>query len=159
MADTEVVFEPGRQDIVVTRVFDAPRDLVFAAYTDPELVPRWWGSQRFTTVVDEMDVRRGGSWRFITRNKEDGAEYAFRGVYHDVVAPERIVATFEFELGGPGYLQFCVDSFEEVEGGTRYRSVILFQSVEDRDGWIPTDMEKSFHESMDMLARLIEEKR
>lgn len=156
MAETEVVFEPGRQDITITRVFDAPRDIVFKAYTDPELVPRWWGSRRFTTTVDEMDVRRGGAWRFITRNNDDGNEYAFRGIYHDV-APSRIVATFEFELGGPGYLQFCVDSFEEVDGKTTYRSVVLFQSVEDRDGWIPTDMDQAIHESMDRLAEVIKE--
>jgi uncharacterized protein YndB with AHSA1/START domain len=156
MTDTEIVYEPGRQDIVITRVFDAPRDVVFKAFTDPELIPRWWGSRRFTTEVDQMDVRRGGLWRFVTRNNEDGNEYAFRGVYHDVVAPERVVGTFEFELGGPGYLQLGVDTFEETDGKTRYQSVILFQSVEDRDGWIPTDMDKGIRESMDLLDELIQ---
>lgn len=155
MAETEIIFEPGRQDIVIRRVFDAPRDVVFAAYTDPTLIPKWWGSRRFTTEVDRMKVERGGEWRFITRNNVDGNEYAFRGVYHDVVAPDRIVATFEFELGGPGYLQLTSDTFEEIDGKTRYTSVSLFQSIEDRDGWIPTDMDTGIRESMDLLDELI----
>lgn len=155
MGRTEVIFEPGRQDIVITREFDAPRDVVFEAFTDPALIPRWWGARRFETVVDRMDVRRGGQWRFITRNSEDGTEYAFRGVYHDVVAPERTVFTFEFEQGGPGYLQLVTEEFEEVDGRTRYVNVALFNSVEDRDGWIPTDMDTGIRESMEMIDKLI----
>jgi uncharacterized protein YndB with AHSA1/START domain len=152
---TEVIFEPGRQDIIIRREFDAPRDLVFQAFTDPELIPRWWGARRFTTTVDRMDVHRGGQWRFVTRNNENGSEYAFRGVYHDVVAPSGTVFTFEFERGGPGYLQFVTETFEEADGRTLYTQVCLFQSVEDRDGWIPTDMDKGIRESMDLLADLI----
>lgn len=152
---TEIVVEPGRQDIVVRRVFEAPRELVFAAYTDPALIPRWWASRRFTTEVERMEVERGGQWRFVTRRAGDDTVYAFRGVYHDIVAPERIVATFEFECGGPGHLQLTTETFEEVAGGTRYTSVALFQSVEDRDGWIPTDMDKGIRESMDLFAALL----
>jgi uncharacterized protein YndB with AHSA1/START domain len=155
MNDTEVVFEPGRQDIVVTRVFDVPREVVFQAVTDPALIPRWWGARRFVTEVDHMDVRRGGQWRFVTRNAETGSEYAFRGVYHDVTAPERIVGTFEFEQGGPGHLQLTVETFEDLGGRTRYVSVALFRSVEDRDQWIPTDLDKGVRESMDLLDELV----
>ncbi|MEU6646027.1 SRPBCC family protein [Saccharomonospora sp. NPDC046836] len=152
---TEVIFEPGRQDIIIKREFDAPRDVVFQAFTNPELIPRWWGARRFTTTVEWMDVRHGGKWRFVSRNNEDGNEYAFRGVYHDVVAPSGTVFTFEFEHGGPGYLQLVTESFEEVDGRTQYVQVSLFQSVEDRDGWIPTDMDRGIRESMDLLADLI----
>jgi uncharacterized protein YndB with AHSA1/START domain len=155
MARTDVIFEPGRQDIIIRREFDAPPDVVFTAFTDPTLIPRWWGSRRFSTVVDRMDVRRGGEWRFVARNNEDGTEYAFRGVYHDVKPSEGTVFTFEFEHGGPGYLQFVTETFEEVDGRTRYVQVSLFQSVEDRDGWIPTDMDKGIRESMDMIDELI----
>lgn len=155
MADTEIVFEPGRQDIVIRRVFDAPPDAVYDAITDPGLVPNWWGARRFDTRVDRMDVRRGGDWRFVARNTTDGTEYPFRGVYHDVEAGKRIVSTFEFEPGGPGYLQLVVETFEPVDGGTRYTNVALFQSVEDRDGWIPTDMDTGIRDSMDLLADLI----
>ncbi len=155
MAKTDVIFEPGRQDIIVTCEFDAPRDAVFRAFTDPELIPRWWGSRRFTTVVEEMDVRRGGRWRFVTRNTEDGTEYAFRGVYHDVVPNEGTVSTFEFEPGGPGRLQLVTESFEESDGKTRYVSVSLFLSVEERDGWIPTGMDTGIRESMDLVDELV----
>lgn len=155
MAETEIIFEPGRQDIVVRRVFDAPRDVVFAACTDPASIPHWWGPRTFVTTVDRMDLARGGQWRFLARNTADGSEYGFRGVYHDVVVPQRIVATFEFESGGPGHLQLTTDTFDEVAGGTRYTSVSLFQSVEDRDGWIPTGMDEGLGESMDLLDELV----
>jgi uncharacterized protein YndB with AHSA1/START domain len=152
---TDVIFEPGRQDIVVKREFDAPRDIVFKAFANPDLIPRWWGSRRFTTVVERMDVRRGGEWRFITRHNQNGTEYGFRGVYHDVVPYERIVYTLEYEQGGPGYLQLVTDTFEESEGRTRYVSTALFATVDDRDGWIPTDMDKGITESMDMIDELV----
>lgn len=158
MADTEIIFEPGRQDIVIRRVFDAPPEVVYDAITDPELLPNWWGARRFETRVDRMEVRRGGEWRLVTRNRSDGTEYPFRGVYHDVVAGRRIVSTFEFEPGGPGYLQLITETFEAVDGGTRYTNVALFQSVEDRDGWIPTDMDTGIRDSMDLLADLVAER-
>lgn len=155
MTETQVIFEPGRQDVVVRRVFDAPAAVVFAAYTDPALIPVWWGASRFDTHVDEMDVRRGGSWRFVTTNRSDGSEYAFRGVYHDVVPASRIVSTFEFELGGPGYLQLTTDTFVQVADATTLTSVSLFASVEDRDGWIPTDMESGVRDSMQRLDAVV----
>lgn len=156
MADTEIIIEPGRQDIVITRIFDAPRDVVFKAYTDPTLVPKWWGSSRFTTVVDRMEVRPGGRWRYVTR-AADGTEYGFKGVYHDVVAPERIISTFEFEPGGPGHLQLAMASFDEVDGKTKYVGLSVFLSVEDRDGWIPSGgLDEGTREAMDKLAELIQ---
>lgn len=155
MTETELIVEPGRQDLVVRRTFDAPAHLVWAAYTDPALVPAWWGGTRFDTRVDRMDVRRGGSWRFVTTNRADGTEYAFRGVYHDVVPGERIVATFELEQGGPGYLQLTTDTLTEHDGATTLTSVALFQSVEDRDGWVPTDMESGIRAATDRLDAVI----
>ena len=155
MNDIEVIVEPGRQDIVVRRVFHAPREVVFQAFTDPALIPRWWGPRRFTVEVDRMDVRRAGEWRFVTRDPETGTVYGFRGVYHDVTPPERIVSTFEFEQGGPGHLQLTVETFEDLGGATRYVGVSLFLSPEDRDGWIPTGMEEGMHDSMNRLGELI----
>ncbi|HEY4384930.1 MAG TPA: SRPBCC domain-containing protein, partial [Ktedonobacteraceae bacterium] len=91
---TIVTAEPGKQEMIITREFDAPRELVFQAFTDPELVPQWWGPRRLSTLVDKMDVRSGGLWRFINQDL-DGNEYGFHGVYHEVCAPERIIDTFE----------------------------------------------------------------
>ena len=78
MGETEFVIEPGRQDIVITRVFDAPREVVFKALTDPNLIPNWWGPARYETTVDRADVRPGGQWRYVSRDA-DGTEYGFRG--------------------------------------------------------------------------------
>jgi len=93
---------PTDREIHVERVFEAPRDRVFAVYTDPELIPEWWGPRDTTTVVDRMEVRSGGSWRFLVRNS-DHSETGFRGTYREVTPPERIVQTFEWE-GMPGHV-------------------------------------------------------
>src|SRR5437763_16165233 len=83
---------PSDREIVGSRIMDAPPELVFKAYTDPELIPRWWGPRRYATTVDKMDVRPGGVWRFVHR-AADGGEYAFNGVYREIVPPKRLVYT------------------------------------------------------------------
>ena len=157
MSETEFVIEPGRQDVVITRVFDAPRDVVFKAITDPDLVPNWWGPAKYEVVVDRADVRPGGGWRYITRDN-DGSESAFKGVYHDIVAPERIVQTFEFEPVA-GHVSLETATFEEVDGQTKYVGVSVYQSVEDRDAMIASGMEGGARETMDRLAQLVEKLR
>ncbi|HRN68901.1 MAG TPA: SRPBCC domain-containing protein, partial [Promineifilum sp.] len=88
MSKPEIIVEPGSQEIVTKMTFNAPRALIFKAYTDPDLIPQWYGPRYLTTVVDVLDARAGGSWRFLNYDPE-GNVYAFHGVYHDVVAPER----------------------------------------------------------------------
>jgi uncharacterized protein YndB with AHSA1/START domain len=154
MADTEFVIEPGRQDIVITRVFDAPRDVVFKAYTDPDLVPKWWGPRRYETIVDRMDVRPGGQWRFLNRDV-DGTEYGFRGVYHDIVAPERVVQTFEFE-GAPGHVALESLTLTETDGQTKAVAQSVFQSVEARDAMVQSGMQEGARETWDRLTELID---
>jgi uncharacterized protein YndB with AHSA1/START domain len=155
MAKTEYQIEPGTHEIVITRVFDAPRDLVFKAMTDPNAVPKWWGPRDLSTTIDKMEARPGGEWRFVQRDKA-GNEFAFRGVYHEVKGPERTVQTFEFE-GVPGHVALDTATFEEVEGKTRLRQQSVFQSVADRDGMVQSGMEKGATESMDRLAELLAE--
>src|SRR5574339_257992 len=89
------------REVVLTRLFDAPRELVFRAHTDPELIPQWWGLRSNTTIVEELELRPGGAWRFVQRDAK-GNEFAFHGEYREVMAPERLVNTFEFE-GVPGH--------------------------------------------------------
>ena len=101
-AQAAKVTTPTDREILIEREFDAPRDRVFAVYTDPKLIPEWYGPRDTTTIVDEMDVRAGGRWRFIMRSA-DGSESGFRGVYREVTPPERIVQTFEWE-GMPGHV-------------------------------------------------------
>jgi uncharacterized protein YndB with AHSA1/START domain len=155
MAKTEYQIEPGKQEIVVTRVFDAPRDLVFKACTDPNLIARWWGPRRYTTTVDKMEVRPGGAWRFVQMD-DAGHEFAFHGVYHQISAPERTVQTFEFE-GVPGHVLLDTATFEEHDGKTKLTQQSVFQSVADRDGMVQSGMEEGSTESMDRLAELLAE--
>lgn len=151
---TKFTAEPGKQEIVITRIFDAPREKVFKASMDPKLIPQWWGPKRFTTKVDKMDVRPGGVWRFLHRDAE-GNEYAFHGVYHEIVPNERVVDTFEFE-GMPGHVSLETMTLEEQDGRTLLTTRSVFQSVEDRDGMVGSDMEEGVAETMDRLAELVE---
>jgi uncharacterized protein YndB with AHSA1/START domain len=153
MAKSNLVAEPGKQEIIITSIIDAPRDLVFKAYTDPNAIPQWWGPRDLTTVVDQMEVRPGGVWRFVHRDA-GGNEYGFHGVYHDVVSPERIISTFEFE-GMPGHVLLSTMIFEEQDGKTKLTDASVFQSVEDRDGMLQSGMEGGASESMDRLEELL----
>ena len=147
--------EPGSHAIEIVREFDAPRDFVFAVWTDPALVPAWWGPEGITTIVDRMEPRKGGSWRYVQRGP-GGEEYAFNGVYHDVVAPERVTFTFEFEPM-PGHVLLETVRFEELPGGrTRMVDSSVFQSVADRDGMLASGMEGGAAASMDRFAALLD---
>ncbi|MBK8020871.1 MAG: SRPBCC family protein [Chloroflexi bacterium] len=153
MGKTNLVAEPGTYEIRVTREFDAPRDLVFRAFTDPALVPRWWGLRSTTTVVDKYEAKPGGSWRLV-QHGEDGAEDAFHGVFHEVTPSERIVYTFEYE-GIPGHVLLETITFESDGDKTRITDASVFQSVEDRDGMLAAGMEWGANESMDQLEELL----
>ncbi len=150
---TRIIAERGKPEVVITRVFDAPRNLVFKAYTDRDLIAQWFGPRRFTTIVDKMDVRPGGIWRFINRDNA-GNENAFHGVFHDILAPERIVRTFEFE-GAPGHVSLETLALEEIGGKTKVTRRSVFQRVEDRDGALESGMEEGVFETMDRLAELL----
>ena len=152
-AGTTTVTTPSEREIVSERVFDAPRDRVFAAYTDPELIPQWWGPRGTTTIVDQMDVRPGGSWRFVGRDP-DGSETAFRGTYREVTPPERIVQTFEWE-GMPGHVVVETATFEDLGGRTRVTAQSLFHTSEERDGMLDSGMERGLTETHDRLAELL----
>jgi uncharacterized protein YndB with AHSA1/START domain len=153
MTKTKVMAEPGKHSIVLTREFNAPRELVFKAFTDPALVPKWWGLRSTTTTVDKLEVKRGGFWRMVQRDG-DGNEFAFFGIYHQVTAPERLVYTFEFE-GMPGHVLLETIDFEEYNGKTRVIDSSVFQSVEARDGMLQSGMEQGANESMDQLEELL----
>lgn len=148
-----MVTTPSDLEIQMTRVFDAPRELVFKAFTDPDLIPKWWGRRKDTTTVDKLDMRPGGAWRFIT-NSTDGEEHAFHGEIRDIVPPERLVWTFEWE-GLPGHISTDTTIFEEDNGNTKVTTTTLFDSVEDRDGMLQSGMEEGAGESYDRLAELL----
>ncbi|HKF18474.1 MAG TPA: SRPBCC family protein [Candidatus Dormibacteraeota bacterium] len=153
MTKPDYTIEPGKQEIVMTRTFDAPRDLVFKTMTDPHLIPQWWGPRYLTTTVDEMDLRPGGRWRYVQRDPQ-GNEHAFHGVYHDIAAPERLVLTFEYE-GVPGHVMLDTVTLEELDGKTRLTDQSVFQSVADRDGMVQSGMGSGATEMMDRLEELL----
>lgn len=147
------VTTPSDREIVMTRVFDAPRELVFKAYTDPAVIPHWWGPRRYTTVVDKMDMRAGGAWRFVSRDA-DGNEFGFHGEYREAVPPERIVQTFEFE-GMPGHVSVETLTLVERSGKTTLTVRSVFDSVEDRDGTLQSGMEEGLAETWERLAEYL----
>ncbi|MGH2746201.1 MAG: SRPBCC family protein [Thermoleophilaceae bacterium] len=155
-ATTAIVTTPTDREIHIERVFDAPRDQVFAAYTDPELIPQWWGPRDTTTLVDRMDVRTGGDWRFVMRSP-DGSETGFRGTYREVTPPERIVQTFEWE-GMPGHVSVETATFEDLGDRTKVTTTSIFHTAEERDGMLASGMERGMNETYarldELLARL-----
>jgi uncharacterized protein YndB with AHSA1/START domain len=154
LAKTVLIAEPGKQEASITRIFDAPRDRVFKAYTDPKLMTQWWAPRMFTIIVEKMDVRPGGVWR-ILNSDADGKEYAFHGVYHEVTSPDRLVYTFEFE-GMPGHVLLGIVTFQDMNGKTKLTEKSVFETVEDRDGMLKSGMEDGAFETMDRLADLVE---
>lgn len=155
-AGKSTVTLPTEREIHVERVFEAPRERVFAAYTDPELIPKWWGPRSMTTIVEELDAKTGGMWRFRARS-EDGSEIVFRGVFREVSAPERIVQTFEWD-GMPGHVSVETASFEDLgDGRTRVVSDSIFHTAEERDGMIESGMESGMNETYARLDELLAE--
>ena len=151
-----IIAEPGKQEMTITREFDAPRELVFKTFTNPELIPQWWGPRYLSTEVDTMDVRPGGQWRFIQRDAEGNA-YAFHGVYHEILAPERIIDTFEFDgLPETGHVTLETLRLEELPGGgTRLIAQSVFQSVADRDAALQSGMESGVIDTYERLEELM----
>jgi uncharacterized protein YndB with AHSA1/START domain len=147
------VTTPGDREIRVERVFEAPRDRVFAVYTDPALIPEWWGPHGTTTTVDRMDARTGGDWRFVVRNA-DGSETGFRGTYREVTPPERIVQTFEWE-GMPGHVSVETATFEDLGDRTKVVTVSIFHTPEERDGMIQSGMEGGMQETYARLDAVL----
>ena len=153
MADMELIAEPGVPQILITREFDAPRELLFRAFTDPELLVQWLGPRALTMSIDRYDVRDGGTWRFVHRDA-DGNEYGFHGVFHGTPSPDGIVRTFEFE-GAPGHVSLESATFEERGGKTLLRQNAVYQSVEARDGMVQSGMESGVNEGMERLDELL----
>ncbi|HEX3589176.1 MAG TPA: SRPBCC family protein [Pseudonocardiaceae bacterium] len=153
MSKTRITAEPGIPQIIITREFDAPRDLVFRAHIDPELLVRWLGPRELTLTVEHWDAHDGGTWRYVNTDAE-GATYGFRGVFHGDPTPRAIVQTFEYE-GTPGQVALQTTTFAEHDGRTLVRTVSVFQSVEDRDAMIASGMEHGVHDSGDRLEELL----
>ena len=157
---TKVTAESGKQELFITREFDAPRELVFKAFTDPKLYVQWLGPREMKMTLDTFEPKSGGRWRYIHKDPQ-GNEYAFHGVYHEVLPSERIIDTFEFEgLPEMGHVILQTAKFEELPGGrTRFTGQAVFQSVADRDGMIASGMERGVNDGHERLDVLLEKMR
>ncbi len=153
---TVITAEPGKQELFITREFDAPRDLVFKAHIDPDLYVRWLGPRDLSMTLETFEPISGGRWRYIQKDK-DGNEFGFHGVNHDVTVPERIIGTFEFEgLPESGHVILETTKFEELPGGrTRVTTQSVYQSVEDRDGMVAAGMESGVVDGYDRLDEVL----
>jgi uncharacterized protein YndB with AHSA1/START domain len=154
MISTNLTINREAQTIVMSRVFSATPDRLWRIYTDPALVSRWWGPRALTTVVDTMDVRVGGKWRFV-QHEASGESYAFRGEYQVVDPPNLLVATFEFEpMAGHVITEWY--RFEAQPGGKTLVTVTShFASVADLDGMVQSGMESGAIETFERLEELI----
>jgi uncharacterized protein YndB with AHSA1/START domain len=152
---TATVELPTDEQILITREFDAPRHLVFKAWTTPELVKRWWSGQRGAVTSAEIDLRVGGSWRYVMTSSE-GFEFAFHGEYQEIVPDERLVSTEIYEIPDQGDSPPTVNTatFTEADGRTRLEILVQCPSKELRDTIIDSGMEGGMQESMDALEQV-----
>jgi uncharacterized protein YndB with AHSA1/START domain len=152
---TATVTLPTDEQILITREFDAPRHLVFKAWTTPDLVKRWWNAKRGEVTVAEIDLRVGGRWRYVMVT-EDGFEVGFHGEYREIVPNERIVSTEVYE-GAPGGDEGAVLNtltFTEVDGRTTLTNLVQAPSKEIRDAIIDSGMEAGMQDAMDLLEQV-----
>lgn len=147
---------PSDREVVLTRVFDAPRALVFEALSKPEHVAQWWGPRRCTMSTCEMDFRPGGTWRLVLRDAE-GNEFPFTGVYREITPPERVVQTFIFDVP-PFNEHESVETMTlaEQDGRTILTTRSLYGSKEARDGHIQSGMESGAAETYDRLEEYVQ---
>lgn len=148
---TAQVTMPSDREIHIERIFDAPRDVVWRAFTDPALVAQWWGRGHMLDI-ERDEVERGGHWRYVEHAPE--GPVGFEGRYREVSPPERIVRTFEWD-GMPGYVSVEDARFDEVDGRTRLTATETFFTKEERDGMLASGMEDGMNESYRALDDLL----
>jgi uncharacterized protein YndB with AHSA1/START domain len=152
MAGSATVTLPADAQILITREFDAPKHLVYEAWTTPELVKRWWSGERGEVTLAEIDLRVGGSWRYVMTG--DGYEVGFHGEYQEIVPNERIVSTEVFE-GMPDAASINTLMLTETDGRTLLTILVQHSSKEHRDGHVNSGMEGGLQESLDALERVV----
>ena len=154
---TKIIAEPGKQELFIVREFEAPRALVFHAFTEKDILVQWIGPREMSIRYEKFEPKEGGSYRSI-QTSSDGMEFAFRGVCHEHTPPERIIQTFEFEgLPEKGHVALETTKFESLpKGRTRVTVQSVFQSVADRDGMVQSGMEHGVVASYERLDELVE---
>ncbi len=152
MAGNATVTLPADEQILITREFDASKELVYKAWTTPELVKRWWSGERGEVTLAEIDLRVGGNWRYVMTG--EGFEVGFHGEYQEIVPNERIVSTEVFE-GMPDAASVNTLTLTEVDGRTLLTILVQHSSKEHRDGHVNSGVEAGLQESLDALERVV----
>jgi uncharacterized protein YndB with AHSA1/START domain len=155
---TATVKLPTDEQILITREFDAPKDLVYKAWTTPELVKRWWNAKRGEVTIAEIDLRVGGKWRYVMVASDGGYEVGFHGEFREVVPNERIVSTEVYEGmpqgEGPEQGTLNTATFTEAHGRTTLTVLVEAPSKEIRDAIIDSGMEAGMQDAMDLLEEV-----
>ena len=146
------VTTPGEREIRIERIFNASRERVWRAFTDPSLVAQWWGRGN-RLVIERMEVERGGHWRFVEHS--DHGVHGFEGRYREVTPPSHMAMTFEWD-GMPGYVAIDTVTLEDLgDGRTKVVSTSLFHTAEERDGMLKSGMETGLNQSYEALDRVL----
>jgi uncharacterized protein YndB with AHSA1/START domain len=153
MTALEVTAAPGVPQVLTSRTFDAPRALVFRAFSEPDLLVQWLGPRKYTMTIERYDLRDGGTYRYVHAD-DAGNAFGFHGVFHGDPSPDGMVQTFEFE-GAPGNVSMDTVTLEEHDGKTTVRTNSLFQSVEARDAMVQSGMADGMGEGYDRLEELL----
>ncbi len=153
MSELKITAEPGVPQILTERELDAPPELVFRAYAEPELLVQWLGPRKYTMTIDRFDFRDGGSWRYI-HSDDEGNAWGFHGVFHGEPSLDGIVQTFEFE-GAPGHVSLETATFEAHDGRTIVRTNSVYQSVEARDAMVQSGMADGMGQGYERLDELL----
>lgn len=153
MSELHITAEPGVPQILTERELDAPRELVYRAFTDPDLLSQWLGPRKYTMTVDRYDLRDGGSWRYV-HSDEEGNAWGFHGVFHGEPSSDGIVQTFEFE-GAPGNVQMDTVTFEGRGDRTIVRTNSVFQTIEARDAMVQSGMADGMSQGYERLDELL----
>ena len=140
-------------EVLLTRTFDAPRDILFEAMTKPEHVRHWFGCDLLQMVVCELDLRVGGARSYVLR-MPDGAEHGFHGEYREIEPPARLVSTENYEPIGPGHEMIATITLEAKKGSTLFKNRLMYKSKADRDGHLGSGMERGMQESFDRLEQI-----
>jgi uncharacterized protein YndB with AHSA1/START domain len=156
---TLVTVEPGKQELFITREFDAPRELVFKAHIDPELYVQWLGPHGYEMILETFEPVSGGKYRYIHKDK-DGNAYSFHGTFHEM-SEDLMIQTFEFEgLPERGHVVLDTMRLEKLPGDrTRITIQSVYQSVSDRDGMVQSGMETGVREGYERLDEVLEKLR
>ncbi|APV45358.1 hypothetical protein Dform_02049 [Dehalogenimonas formicexedens] len=155
MADTTITADHGKQEILIERELDYPRDLVFRCHVHSELMVQWMGPRDLETTFTYLEAKPGGSYRFTQRDPK-GGEFSFHGVYHEVKSPQLIIDTFEYE-DTPQHVSLITQTFEELaDRRSKVRQQSLFQSVADRDAMLDSGMRAGIIEGYERLDELLE---